>query len=99
MDIYIKNQVGKTIFVRIVSQPSKFPGMIYDLNLEVHSKRPKKTRDTVVILAILNGHSDSFGMRKVKSVSVDCTQFGCKLEYEVNSTANGKTLIEFKALN
>lgn len=99
MNVYIKNQVGKTIFVRIVSQPSRLPGMIYDINLEVYSKMPKKTKDTVVILAILNGHSDSFIMQKVKSVSTDCTQFGCKVETDIHSIADDKMLVKFKALN
>lgn len=99
MNVYIRNLVGKTIFVRIVSQPSRLPGMIYDINLEVYSKMPRKTKDTVVILVILNGHSDSFIMQKVKSVSTDCTQFGCRVETDIRPLADDKILVSFKVLN
>lgn len=54
MNIYILNNLGKRIFVRAISKPSDTPGVLNDLVLELHAKRPKKNKDTISIFKVEN---------------------------------------------
>lgn len=54
MNIYILNKLGKIIFVRVISKSSNTPGVLNDLVLELHAKRPKKNKDTISILKVEN---------------------------------------------
>lgn len=58
MNIYILNRLGKTIYVHALSTPSKEPGVLYDVKLELHTKRPKRVKDTISVLRIENDDSE-----------------------------------------
>lgn len=58
MNIYILNKLGKIIYVHALSIPSKESGVLYDVKLELHTKRPKRVKDTISVLRIKNDDSD-----------------------------------------
>lgn len=98
MNIYILNNLGKKIFVRVVSKPSDTPGVLNDLVLELHAKMPKKNKDTIAILRVENDDSEWLSDQNPDaSIQIDN-----KLDWELNfklKKEDGDVILELAACN
>lgn len=91
MDVIIVNNTGKMFFVRLLAKPSDQSGVLYDMVFELHSKMPKKTKETLVIQAVMNGNAKKSAITNPKNK----IKLSNQLDGKVNLTKgkNGKDIV------
>ncbi len=98
MNVYLLNQTGKTIFVRILAKPSEKPGIVNEMVFELHAKKPLKIKEVIAIWRIAHGNSDWLPINR-KDV---CVSLVNKLGWKINEekSANDKDMVfKLKPLN
>ncbi len=98
MNVYILNQVGKIIYVRIRALPSERPGIVNEMVFELHAKKPSKTKETIVVWRIAHGDSDWLQISQ-KNV---CVRIANKLGWVIDAeelTSDKGVIFKLKPLN
>ena len=98
MNLYVLNKTGKKIFVRVIGKPSSAPGALYDVTLELHSKIPRKTKETIKIMQIDNEDSDWMDERNPNEPVQLANHLGWDIDYN-EYKVGGDFAVELVARN
>lgn len=81
MEVFIKNNTGKKIFLRLLLKPSAEPGILHEIIFELHSTKPMKTKETVAIRTIMNGSTERSTVQETKNLARLSNQMDWKIDY------------------